>query len=108
MQTLKIVLTVPTTHTETVLMAIGEAGGGQFDQTYDYCAFIVRGEGRFRPLAGAHPAIGDIGQIAQVAEDRIEVTVTAEKMTAVIAAVRQVHPYEVPVIDVYPLLDLTQ
>ena len=106
MQTLKVVLTVPATHTEAVLTAIGEAGGGQFDQMYDYCAFIVRGEGRFRPLAGAHPAIGELGQIARVVEDRIEVTVTPEILPAVLAAIRREHPYEVPVIDVYPLLDL--
>ncbi len=90
-------------HTEHLLTVIGESGGGQIGETYDYCAFIMRGEGRFRPLAGAHPAIGVIGQIERVIEDRIEVTVSAERLSHVVAAIRQSHPYEVPVIDVYPL-----
>jgi len=108
MQTFKIVLTVPSTHTEEALSAIGTVGGGQFDQTYDFCAFVMRGEGRFRPLIGSHPKVGKMGQIAQVIEDRIEVTVTSETLPVVIEAIRRVHPYEVPVIDVYPLLNLTQ
>ena len=108
MKTFKLVLTVPTSHTEAVLTAIGEAGGGQIDQMYDCCAFISRGEGRFRPLEGAHPAIGRIGQVTRVVEDRIEITITPDKLSAVIFAIRQVHPYEVPVIDVFPLLDLSE
>ena len=102
----KLVVTVPTTHTEAVLKAIGEAGGGQIGETYDYCAFFTRGEGRFRPLAGANPAIGTIGAIEQVVEDRIEVTVIDERLSNVVAAIRNAHPYEVPVIDLYPLLEL--
>ena len=99
----KLVVGVPVTHTEAVLTAIGEAGGGQVGSTYDYCAFIVRGEGRFRPLEGSHPAIGSLNHIERVVEDRIEVTVTKNRLQAVLAAVRSAHPYEVPVIDIYPL-----
>lgn len=101
--TCKVVVTVPDTHTEVVLQAIGEAGGGRFDDQYDFCAFILRGEGRFRPLAGSNPFIGTHGQIERVAEDRIEVTVLSADVEAVVRAIHTAHPYEVPVIDVYPL-----
>ncbi len=102
----KLTVTVPATHTEAVLRAIGEAGGGQIDAKYDYCVFIVRGEGRFRPLTGSSPAIGTLGQIEKVVEDRIEVTVVRELLKSVIAALRAAHPYEVPVIDIYPMVTL--
>ena len=108
MKTFKLALTVPTSHTDAILTAIGDVGGGQFDQSYDYCAFIIRGEGRFRPLEGAHPAIGESGKIARVVEDRVEVTVTPDRLTAVVTAIRQAHPYEMPVIDIYPLFDLAE
>ena len=108
MKTFKLVLTVPTSHTDIVLTAIGEAGGGQLDQSYDYIAFITRGEGRFRPLEGAHQAIGESGKIARVVEDQIDVTVTPDRLTAVVAAIRQAHPYEIPVIDIFPLFDLAE
>jgi hypothetical protein len=101
---IKLVVGVPATHTEAVLTAIGEAGGGQVGSTYDYCALIARGEGRFRPLEGSHPAIGALNQIERVSEDRIEVTITQDRLQSVIAAVRSAHPYEVPVIDIYSLL----
>lgn len=100
-----MVVTVPTTHTEQLLTAIGGAGGGQIDKIYDYCAFILRGEGRFRPLAGANPTIGTIGRIERVIEDQIEVTVGAERLPRVLEVIRQNHPYEVPVIDVYELVE---
>jgi hypothetical protein len=57
------------------------------------------------PDAGAHPAIGSVGKLEQVAESRIETPVLRERVRDVIAAVRKVHPYEEPVIDIYPLLD---
>jgi hypothetical protein len=99
----KLVVSVPETHTESVLSAIGEAGGGTFGDQYDYCAFIVRGEGRFRPLSGANPFIGAVGKVERVSEDRVEVTVLPERLDGVIAAIRAAHPYEVPVIDVFAL-----
>lgn len=103
LETYKLVVTVPADHTEALLQAMGEAGGGQLDNKYDYCAFIVRGEGRFRPLQDSHPAMGQIGQIEKVIEDRIEVSITGDVLQSVLDAIRRTHPYEVPVIDIYTL-----
>jgi len=101
----KVVTTVPTSHTEIVLNAIIAAGGGHFDDRYDSVAFIERGEGHFRPLAGANPQIGTVGKIEKVVEDKISVSVTNEKLQGVVNAIYTTHPYEAPVIDVHLLID---
>ena len=56
------------------------------------------------PLAGAHPARGNVGEEEQVEEVRIEVMCPAELAAQVAAAARAAHSYEQPAIDVM-LLD---
>ena len=83
-------------------MATGEAGAGRIGN-YDYCSFTSKGTGRFRPLAGARPAIGEVGQLEDVVEERIEMVCAERFLKDVLAAIRRVHPYEEPAIDIYPL-----
>jgi hypothetical protein len=100
----KVVVTVPVEHAETLRQKIGNAGGGEIGN-YSHSSFSVRGIGRFRPGEHAKPTIGEVGKDEDVKEERIEVTVPRDKLLAVVTAIRLVHPYEEPVIDVYPLLD---
>jgi hypothetical protein len=102
MKIYKIVVFVPEADGETVRMAMGEAGAGRIGN-YDYCSFTSQGTGRFRPLAGALPAIGEVGQLEDVAEERIETVCSEARVKDVLAAIRRVHPYEEPAIDIYPL-----
>jgi hypothetical protein len=98
----KIVVFVPVTHADAVREAIGLAGGGQMGH-YSDCSFSVRGIGRFRPQTGAHPAIGEIGKLEQVDEERIEFICESGRITEVIAAIVRAHPYEEPALDLWPL-----
>jgi len=56
------------------------------------------------PVDGAHPAIGRIGKLENVSEERIEITCEQDKLSNIIAAIRATHPYEEPTIDIYPML----
>jgi hypothetical protein len=103
MEQVKIVVFVPTSHAEIVRQAMGDAGAGKIGQ-YSHCSFSAGGIGRFRPLAGAQPAIGEVGKFEAVEEERIEAACERENARQVIAAIRSVHPYEEPAIDIYPLL----
>jgi hypothetical protein len=98
----KIVVTVPIADADKIRQAIGQAGGGEAGN-YSFCSFSVRGVGRFLSGDGAHPSIGEVGKLEEVEEERIEVTCDDALVTDVIAAIRVVHPYEEPVIDIYPL-----
>jgi hypothetical protein len=98
----KIVVTVPVAHAEQVRQAIDEAGGGKAGN-YTFCSFSARGVGRFLPGEGAQLAIGAMGKLEEVEEERIEVSCADELVSDVVSAIRSVHPYEEPVIDIYSL-----
>lgn len=98
----KIVVFVPETHTDAVREAIGKAGAGKIGN-YSYCTFSLKGVGRFKPEQGADPHIGEIGKFEEVVEERIETICPRENLEGVIAAIREVHPYDEVALDVYPL-----
>lgn len=102
MKRYKIVVFVPDNHGDAVRRAMGEAGAGRIGN-YVYCSFTMVGTGRFLPLDGAKPAIGTIGQPEQVSEERIETVCAEDRLHDVLNAIRAVHPYEEPAIDVYAL-----
>ena len=98
----KIVVFVPETHTDIVREAMGKAGSGKIGN-YSYCSFSSKGIGRFKPEVGANPHIGEVGAFEEVVEERIETICPREKIAEVIAAIKQVHPYDEVALDVYPL-----
>ena len=101
----KLVVFVPRAATEEVIAAVGAAGAGRIGQ-YSDAAFVGTGVGRFRPGPGAHPAIGTIGELALVDENRVEVVLPRSARMAVVAALRGAHPYEEPAFDLIELADL--
>ena len=105
MEQVKIVVTVPLSHTEIVREAIGKAGGGRVGN-YTFCSFSILGTGRFVPEEGSNPFIGERGKLESVEEERVEINCPRNEAKAVVEAIRKVHPYEEPAIDVYPLVSL--
>lgn len=99
-----IVVYTPVSNADAVRAALAEAGGGAAG-AYDFCSFTSVGEGRFRPLEGAHPTIGRIGELTTVPEARIEAVVPAEALQRVVRAVRAAHSYEEPAIHVSQVMD---
>jgi putative NIF3 family GTP cyclohydrolase 1 type 2 len=63
------------------------------------------GEGRFRPLAGAHPVIGRVGDLEVVDEARVEAVLHRSRRTQVVRAMLAAHPYEEVAYDVMELAD---
>src|SRR5262245_8679046 len=88
-----------------VIAAAAAAGAGAIGN-YTHCAFITGGQGNWRAEAVAHPAIGQVGRMTRIEQVRIEMRCPAEQARAVVAAIRRVHPYEEPVIDVVRLEDI--
>jgi len=101
----KLVVFVPSGDAEKVRTALAEAGAGRIGD-YDAASFSTPGEGRFRPLPGANPAIGAVGDLEVVDEVRIEVIADRRLRSDLVSAMLAVHPYEEPAYDVVELADL--
>lgn len=98
----KLTVYVPVDDADSVREALAGAGAGTIGD-YDSASFSTSGEGRFRPLAGAEPTIGEVGRLEVVAEVRLEVVLARPRRAAVVAAMRAAHPYEEPAYDVVEL-----
>jgi dinuclear metal center YbgI/SA1388 family protein len=98
----KFAVFIPLAYVNSVSKAIFGAGAGRLGN-YSECGFTTEGIGSFRPLNGASPAIGKTGTLEQVEEYRFETVVREENLSAVIAAMKSAHPYEMPAYDVISL-----
>ena len=101
----KLVVFAPVDAAEEVRTAITRAGAGAIG-AYDSCTFTSAGKGRFRPLEGADPAIGGVGELEVVEEVRIESVYPRPLRRAVVEALRAAHPYEEPAFDLVELADV--
>lgn len=101
----KIQTAVPVDSADKVRQAIGDAGAGE-QGNYAYCSSSYLSRGRFVPLEGAKPAIGEVGKPEEVQEETIEVLCHKDKVEAVVDALKKAHPYEEPPIDIFPRLEI--
>lgn len=98
-----IVSYVPESHLEILKKALFSKGAGKY-KNYDMCCWEVKGTGQFRPLDGASPFIGNIGEIEKVAEYRIELICKKKYLKKVIKELKRVHPYEEPAYSVFKII----
>jgi len=98
----KIVIYVPAGTAQKVAEAVFSAGAGWIGN-YSHCSFNMQGTGTFLPLEGAKPYIGKKGSVEKAAETRFETIVPADRLDAVLAAMKKAHPYEEPAFDVFKL-----
>ncbi|MEW5248748.1 NGG1p interacting factor NIF3 [Microbulbifer sp. 2201CG32-9] len=103
----KLCVYIPEAHVELVKQALFAAGAGRIGD-YDCCAWQTLGQGQFRPLDGSQPFIGQVGSVEQVPEYRVEMVCDDQCVNAVLAALRETHPYEEPAFDLWRLDDRCQ
>lgn len=90
-----LVTFVPPDHLDAVVSALAAAGAGRVG-SYDTCHFAAPGTGAFRPLPGADPYVGTVGELEHVAEVRLEMVLPRSRRRDVAAALLAAHPYETP------------
>ncbi|MFV8246285.1 Nif3-like dinuclear metal center hexameric protein [Mycolicibacterium peregrinum] len=98
----KWVVFVPAADAATVREALFDAGAGRIGD-YSHCSWSAAGTGQFLPHDGAAPAIGEVGTVEQVAEDRVEVIAPSRLRSTILSALRAAHPYEEPAFDIFAL-----
>lgn len=105
----KIVVFVPEDAVEKVRIALANEGvgtaitEGEHSECYSECFFQSKGEGMFRPLIGAAPAVGRVGELTRVPEVRLESVVEENSLSRAVRALHKAHPYEEPAYDLIPL-----
>ncbi len=100
----KIEIFIPAEYVDALREALAAAGAGEIGN-YDHCCSVMDVRGYWRPLEGADPFQGKVGQVEQGAECKVEVNCRRERVEAALKAIRAVHPYEQPVVNVIPLVN---
>ena len=100
---LKLEIFIPKSHFPKLQEALQRIDAGHIGN-YDSCLSFSEVTSTWRPLEGTDPYIGSVGELSQEQELKVEVTIRAENLQETLTAIREVHPYEEPVINVIPLL----
>ena len=98
----KLEIFLPESHLEPLRAALQAVDAGHIG-AYDSCLSYSRVTSCWRPLAGTHPYLGEAGALSREAELKVEVTCRTRRVADTVDAVKGVHPYEEPVINVIPL-----
>jgi hypothetical protein len=98
----KIEVFIPPDFVELLRDELAKIGVGRIGY-YDHCISVMQVRGYWRPLSGANPYAGTVGEIASGEEAKVEVNLLEAQVTAALKVIRRVHPYEEPVINVIPL-----
>ena len=102
---IKLEIFIPETHFRLLQKALQEVDAGHIGN-YDSCLSYSNVIGTWRPLEGTKPYIGQQNEISEEPELKVEVTIKAENLSKTISAIKSVHPYEEPVINAIPLLEV--
>ena len=102
---MKLVTFAPAKSVDKIRDALSYLGAGQIGD-YSQCSFSVQGQGTFLGGASTQPVVGQKGLLEKVEEVRLEMVIQsgeASRLEMLLEVLRQVHPYEEPAFDVYPL-----
>ncbi|MFY8330395.1 Nif3-like dinuclear metal center hexameric protein [Vagococcus carniphilus] len=103
----KLVIYTPRSHSQLLRNALEKLGVGKIGDNYEACSFTTSGTGRFKPVNEANPYLGEVNELEQVEEDKIEFVFSELIEKEVIEAIKKVHPYEEPAYDIFTLDNLT-
>jgi hypothetical protein len=103
-ETVKLEIFVPESHVLVLRDALAAIGVGKIG-LYDHCSSISRVAGSWRALPGSSPYLGTVGQLETGEECRLEMNCDRGRVPAALEVVRQVHPYETALVNIFPLLN---
>lgn len=83
------------------LNALGACHVGNYDHVISY----QNSKGCWRPLEGSHPFSGKTGSICYGEEIKMELICPVEIAAKAVSVIKNIHPYEEPVIHLIPLID---
>lgn len=99
---IKLAVYVPVDHTQKVMKAVFEAGGGTVGH-YSCCSFRTKGVGTFKGDDTTAPFLGSPEKLEEASENRVEFLVVRNHLQKVIQAMLAAHPYEEVAYDLFPM-----
>ena len=104
MEFCKLEIFIPETHFKQLQIALQSVDAGHVGN-YDTCLSYSNVIGTWRPLKNSHPYSGKQNEISQENELKVEVRIKISNLEKTIQAIKAVHPYERPLINIIPLLN---
>lgn len=93
----KLEIFIPETHSPALQKVLQTVDAGHIGN-YDCCLSYSQVIGCWRPLEGAEPFLGSIGEISSEPELKVEAVCLTERANEAVKAIKAAHPYEEPVI----------
>lgn len=100
----KVETFIPEEYLKDLRRNLNDIGALTIGGNYDNCMSVSKVIGSWRPLNGANPFEGEVGEICEAEECKVEFCCKKEVLKKVIETIKKVHPYEVPVINTIPIL----
>ncbi len=101
---IKVETYIPESHVDKLRDKLNQIEALTIDDIYDNCITTSKVTSYWRPLEGANPFLGEIGVISMEEEVKVEFCCNRDKMEQVVKIIKEVHPYEKPVIIIIPLV----
>ncbi|GAA0123510.1 MAG: divalent cation tolerance protein CutA [Clostridium argentinense] len=101
----KVEVFIPREYINELRYKLNEIGALTIGGNYDNCMSYSMVVGSWRPLEGANPFNGQIGEICEAEEAKVEFCCKVELIKEVVKIIKIVHPYEVPVINILPIIN---
>lgn len=102
MKTLKCELYLPENKIEEMVQAMDREGFlrmGHYREVYA----LTEVKGHWRPVAGANPYLGELGEAQEAEEYKLEFNLPADRKQRCLEIILRQHPYEEPLIRFIPM-----
>jgi len=100
----KISVCIPPEYSETLMDAVTGAIDAVYPG-YERAFTVSRVTGTWRPMKGSSPFKGTAGKIETADEAKIEFVIRKSDLKDAVKAIRNIHPYEEPCIDIIEMTD---
>ncbi|SFB29611.1 divalent cation tolerance protein CutA [Clostridium frigidicarnis] len=100
---IKVETYIPESCFGTLVQALNKIGALKIGN-YDSCICCYKVNGFWKPLEGSTPFIGKMNKLSSEEELKVEFKSRYSLMEEIYSTIKQVHPYEEPVINIFPLL----
>lgn len=101
----KVETYLPKEALENIKSGLYSLGFGKVGK-YDCCLTWYEVQSSWRPMSGANPYLGSIGEIELAPEYKLEFRCSEKDLKDAIATIKKNHPYEEVCINIIPIITL--